>query len=182
MDQITSIAPNHGFTANEINFFKASFYLGLRPDELMKASHGGKYFSKYTQMKSSFDVVMIYQDKLQGVPENKRTKHIPIKWIEQKNAVSIIENRVYQKPTYKKIKALAKALNCNADGKALGLYSGRKGFANWCFDKGEKSHASVASWLGHLDTATTFAIYLDRTKVLVGDSNNDEIPSKASGI
>jgi transcriptional regulator with XRE-family HTH domain len=182
MDQIEGVAPNHGFTANEVNFFKATFYLGLRLEELMKTSNNGKHYAKYTDMKSGLDVVMIYQEKLQGVPENKRTKHIPIKWDEQKNAVSIIENRNFQKPTYKKIKALARALNCNADGKALGLYSGRKGFSNWCFDKGEKSHASVASWLGHLDPSTTFAIYLDRTKVLVGDSGNDGTPPKASGI
>ncbi len=179
LDQIVSIAPNHGFTANEINFFKATFYLGLRPEELMKTSNGGKHYSKYTDLKSGLDVVMVYQEKLQGVPENKRTKHIPIKWDEQKNAVSIIENRNFHKPNYKKIKSLAQALNCNADGKALGLYSGRKGFTNWCFDKGETDFVGVASWLGHLDTATTYAIYLDRSKVLIGNSGT---PPKASGI
>ena len=76
-------------------------------------------------MKSGYDVIMVYKEKLQGVLENKRTKYIPIKWDEQKNAIDIIENRVFQKPTYKKIKSLARALNCNSGTGALGLYSGR---------------------------------------------------------
>lgn len=184
LDQIISIAPNHGFSANEINFFKATFYLGLRPEELVKAPKGGKHYSKYTDMKSGYDVIMVYQEKLQGVPENKRTKHIPLKWDEQKNAIDIIENKNFQKPTYKKIKSLARALNCNSGNRALGLYSGRKGFCNWCFDKGETDFVSISTWCGHLDTKTTFAIYRDRTQVMIGNSGNGNsgIPPKASGI
>jgi hypothetical protein len=182
LNQIILFANGVNLHPREINFFKATFYLGLRPEELIKTAKGGKHYTKLPHI-SGFDVVSIYQEKLQGVPDNKRTKHIPIKWDEQKIAVSIIENQNYEKPTYKKIKKLARALGCNSGNRALGLYSGRKGFATWCFDKGEISFESVASWLGHLDPSTTFAIYRDRTKVMVGNSGTGSPPPpKVSGI
>lgn len=167
----------------EINFLKATFYLGLRPEELMKSIQGGKHYSKVQHI-SGIEVVSIYQEKLKGVKEDKRTKHIPIKWDEQKEAVKIIEDYTtqiptFKKPTYKALKKVARALNCNSGNKALGLYSGRKGFTNWCFEKGETDFVGVASWMGHLDTSTTYAIYLDRNKVLLGNSGNT--PPKASG-
>lgn len=160
----------------EINFLKATFYLGLRPEELMRTPNGGKHYSKLQHI-TGVNVVSIYQEKLKGVPDNKRTKHIPIKWDEQKEAVKIIEDQSFKKPTYKAIKKIARALGCNSGNRALGLYSGRKGFTNWCFDKGEKSFQSVASWLGHLDPSTTYSVYRDREQVMLGDSGTP----KASG-
>lgn len=168
-------------TERELNFFKATFYLGLRPDELIKTVNGGKHYTRVSHI-TGIDVVSIYQEKLQGVAEDKRTKHIPIKFPEQKNAIEIIEAQNFQKPTYKKIRKIAGALRCNYGNKILGLYSGRKGFVNWCFDKGEKSYVSVASWMGHLDPSLAYAVYRDRDKVLLGDSGESETPPKASGI
>ncbi len=171
----------------EINFLKATFYLGLRPEELIRTPSGGRYYSKVQHI-SGFDVISVYQEKLKGVPDNKRTKNIPIKWDEQKEAVKIIEDYTqaqptFKKPLYKTLKKIAQALNCNSGNKALGLYSGRKGFTNWCFDKGESDFISVASWMGHLDTATTYAIYRDRTKVMKGNSGNTPPKTpKVSGI
>lgn len=176
-DLLRKIIGLNQLETTEINFFKATFYLGLRPEELMRTPNGGKHYSKVQHI-SGVDVVSIYQEKLKGVPDNKRTKHIPIKWDEQKEAIKIIEDQSFKKPTYKAIKKIARALNCNSGNKALGLYSGRKGFTNWCFDKGEKSFQSVASWLGHLDPTTTFSIYRDREQVMLGDSGT---PPKASG-
>lgn len=157
------------FTEKEINFFKATWAFGLRPEELMNTSLIGKFFKKNTDKKTGTVFITIYQGKLTGVSEEKRFKNIPLKWKEQFAALSIIETQNFSKPSYKSITKMAEIIKCNTLYQKLGLYSGRKGFINWCFDQGETSIHAVASWMGHTDIKITFAIYRDREQVLLGD-------------
>ncbi len=157
------------FSDKEINFFKATFFLGLRPDELMKSVNGGNNYSRITDLKSGLEVVRIEQEKLSGLSSDKRTKLIAIKWQEQQSAVEIIETKNFSKPSYEKITKMAKAIKCNTKLKSFGLYSGRKGFTNWCFDKGETDCFAISSWLGHSSPEMTFKVYRDRQRLLSGN-------------
>lgn len=160
------------FTEKEINFFKATFYFGLRPDELVKAVNGGNNYSRFTDIKSGLETIRIEQEKLKNLSQDKRMKLIAVKCNEQVEAYKIIELKMFSKPTYAAIKKMAKELKCNTQLNSLGLYSGRKGFINWCFDRGETDCFAISSWMGHSSPEMSFRVYRDRQRLLSGNMNN----------
>jgi integrase len=80
---------------------------------------------------------------------------------------SAVTNLAYGTDVMSKIVAI---LKCNIGNKRLSPHSCRKGFQNWCSDKGETSIQAVSSWMGHLDVAMSFKVYRDRDRGLVGQA------------
>lgn len=81
----------------------------------------------------------------------------------------------FKMPTYKAISKIVAILKCNIGNKRLSPQGCRKGFQNWCYDKGETSNQAVSSWMGHLDVAMSFKVYRNRDGVLVGQAPIEKV-------
>ena len=133
------------------NWLYLAVWLGLRPEEIdsLKDKNTFKF-----QSKDGVQILSVYQSKLMSIEEDKRWKHIPLIFPEQKKCIEIIKSAIHKRPHSKTVRKYSKSDRIN-------LYGGRNNFVDLCLDRNQ-NFVDVSAWMGHKDTSITFAKYKQR--------------------
>lgn len=131
-------------SVEQYRWLYVSVWCGLRPSEIDRLANPLTY--KITEQQG-IPVLSVFQEKLVGVPRNKRWKHIPALCDEQLLALQYVKEKL-QRPL---VKTITKHI-----GVGVSTYGGRKGFVALARDRLGASIYEISSWLGHVS--------IDRTK------------------
>jgi len=146
--------------AGQYEYMRACLWLGLRPSELDQVLADPSKMK--THIQGQTPIASVYQAKLNAVAKSKRWKLIPCFHAEMVAAVKDIEAGVPKKPL---VKTLRKAV---PELPAIGLYSGRKGFADLMLAYGQTLE-NIAAWLGHSSIERTWKHYKNKSNVVFNE-------------
>jgi integrase len=102
-------------------------------------------------------ILQVYQSKLTAVSKEKRYKHIPALFAEQRELLSTLTAIPLKRP-------LIKTLRNAFPSKRITLYSGRKGFVDLMLDRGQILE-DISNWLGHTSIETTWKNYRNKLRI-----------------
>lgn len=138
------------------NWLYVSLWFGLRPGEVDQLYKGESVWRTY--MDGNLEIFAVYQPKLKGLSKEKRWKHIPILFEEQKQALKIVKEKPLKRPLPKTIKRYTK--------KEHHCYAGRKGFQALMTERG-RSFIEIQNWLGHQSIERSYKSYMNKVRVYV---------------
>jgi integrase len=135
------------------NWLYISVWLGLRPEEVDSIVNKKAVKVTYDHA-NKVNVVSIYQTKLMSIAEERRWKHIPLIFKEQKLCLDIIEKKNIHRPHPKTIRK-------HSGDDRITCYGGRKGFVDLCLDRNQDVN-DISMWLGHKNSTITMNVYKQR--------------------
>jgi len=133
--------------ATEWAWLWVTLWFGLRPAE----TDARGWVLSYDE-ENGMDCLEVVQEKIEGEP-----KKIPILFPEQRQAVELMKGPLHR-PSRKRMVSVF--------GKAVRLYSCRKGFVNLMHENG-RSITEISAWLGHSSITTTMRYYWDIKRMVL---------------
>lgn len=138
------------------NWLYLSVWLGLRPEEIDSVKDKDAVKVNFDRT-NKVTIISIYQGKLMSIEEDRRWKHIPLIFKEQKKCLDIVQKESIHRPHPKTVRKYS-------GSDRITCYGGRKGFVDLCLDRNQDV-TDISMWMGHKDTSITLAIYKQRQVV-----------------
>jgi hypothetical protein len=143
----------HELNKANFNWLFIAVWFGLRPQEVDHLHKSDLW--KIETVANARKILWVYQTKIVALPPADRWKPIPILYVEQLEAIAILEAQNFKRPLTKTMR--------RHFGDDIDLYGGRKGFADLMLSRGQ-SLENISIWMGHSTLARTWRSYKNRRK------------------